>query len=125
MKIARYWTRAEDSSDGVRIVARGWSDESLESARAKAREIAKRVAERVLRGASQAQRYPYGDRPLPEPVIREFANAVVTRNVYGALVLNTSRLMFVDVDHKKAPPKSGGGLLSSLFGKSSKPETPP
>jgi len=117
MKIARYWTRAQESFGDVRITARGWSDESIESARAKAHEIARRVAERVAGGFAKAQRYPYGDRPLPEPVIREFAGGMVTRNAYGALVLNTDRLMFVDIDRKAAPAPSSGGFFSSLFGK--------
>jgi hypothetical protein len=120
MKIARYWTRAEQSVGDVRVTARGWSDDSIESARAKAREIAHRVAQRIAGGFGKTERYPYGDRPLPEPVIREFDGAAVTRNSYGALVLNADRLMFVDVDGKHAQhaqPASGGGFLSSLFGK--------
>ena len=128
MKIARYWTRAEQSIGDIRVTARGWSDDSIESARAKAREIAHRVAERIAGGFGKAERYPYGDRPLPEPVIREFNGALVTRNSYGALVLNAARLMFVDVDGKRtehAQPASGGGFFSLLFGKPApKTETP-
>lgn len=122
MKTARYWTRAEAEApdqDGklVRARARGWSDESLDAARAKALELARRVAQRLASGDQKdAARYPYGDRPLPEPRIREFSGGLVTRNRYGALVLNTDEMMFVDVDRKASPPKSGG-LFSSLFGK--------
>ena len=126
MKIARFWTRADDEFGDVRVTARGWSDESIDAARAKAREIARRVAERVAGGFGKAHRYPYGDRPLPEPVIRELAGAIVTRNVYGALVLNTDHLMFVDVDRKESPkPAGSGGLFSSLFGKPKAPEPAP
>jgi len=155
MKIARYWIRGEAEADGrggkFRAIARGWSDESMEAARLKAVAIARRVAERIAGGGS-GDRYPYGDRPLPEPLVREFSGselgssgttepvaagqwhssernedrsgpvplgrAIVTRNNYGALVLNTDRLMFVDVDRKTAPKT---GMLSSLFGK---PKTP-
>jgi hypothetical protein len=130
MKTARYWTRGEAEAAGrggsFRAIARGWSDESIEAARSKAIEIARRIAERVSGGAASGPRYPYGDRPLPEPVLREFdgdpnRRAIVTRNAYGALVLNTGHMMFVDVDRKTAShPK--GGLLSSLFGK---PKTEP
>jgi len=123
MKTARFWTRAEEGFEDVRVTARGWSDESIESARAKAREIARRVAERIAGDSGKSQRYPYGDRPLPEPILREFSGAIVTRNVYGALVLNTERLMFVDVDRKDTPKTSGGGLFASLFGKP-KPTAP-
>ena len=52
----------------------------------------------------------------------EKPRAIVSRNRYGAVVLNTDRMMFVDVDRKPAS-QAKGGLLSSLFGKS-KSETP-
>ena len=126
MKTARYWTRGEADAAGrggsFRAIARGWSDESIEAARSKAVEIARRVAERVAGGSSSGPRYPYGDRPLPEPVLREFGGdqnrrAILTRNAYGALVLNTDHMMFVDVDRKTAA-HAKGGLFSSLFGKS-------
>jgi hypothetical protein len=122
MKRARYWTRAQAEFPGpndepLQISARGWSDESLHSARNKALEIACRVAERIRVGFVKQARYPYGERPLPEPVIQEFSGAVLTRNAYGALVLNTDQMMFVDVDRKAARSRFGG-MLSSLFGKS-------
>ncbi len=131
MKIVRYWIRGEADAVGragsFRATARGWSDESLDAARAKANEIARRIAERVVGGAGSTPRYPYGDRPLPEPILREFdggekKRAIVSRNRYGALVLNTDRMMFVDVDRKPGSHVKGG-LLSSLFGKS-KSESP-
>jgi hypothetical protein len=122
MKLARFWTRAEETVGDISITARGWSDQSIELAREKAREIARRVAQRLNTGA-QATQYLYGDRPLPEPVIRELPRAVVTRNAYGSLVLNTDRMMFVDID-KKETAKSGG-LLSSLFSKPAAPAADP
>ncbi len=42
--------------------------------------------------------------------------AVITRNSYGALVLNTARIMFVDVDLPE-PNSPLGGWLKKLFGK--------
>jgi hypothetical protein len=104
MKLARYWTRdrAEARDQGgnrIEAVARGWSDEGIEDARARARDIARRVAERLATNPEERHQYQYGDRPLPEPILREFgASAVVTRNAYGALVLNVDNMMFVDVD---------------------------
>jgi hypothetical protein len=77
----------------------------MDAARDRAREIAQRVAQRITTNPAQAHQYQYGDRPLPEPVIREFdASAVVTRNVYGALILNADNLMFVDIDQEKPKP---------------------
>jgi len=127
MRTARFWTRAEESVGDISVTARGWSETSIEAAREKAREIAHRVAERVAGGFAKGPRYPYGDRPLPEPILREFSGGAVTRNVYGAMILNTDLLMFVDIDrkHASAPAPSAGGLFSSLFAKPAKPATPP
>jgi len=135
MKLARYWTRGEaeardSKGDAIRVRARGWSDESLEGARGRALEVARRVAQRLSSGFGPKEKYPYGDRPLPEPIIREFRDArgdlaaIVTRNAYGSLVLNANRLMFVDVDRKQPAPSAGaalGKVLSSLFGKTPAP----
>ena len=139
MKLARYWTRGEaEASDSngeqIRVRARGWSDESVDQARARALEVARRVAQRLssVDGGAK-ERYPYGDRPLPEPILREFRDArgelaaIVTRNVYGSLVLNASRLMFVDVDRKEAGASAGqalGKMFSSLFGKKPADDAP-
>ena len=120
MKLARYWSRDAGVAGGIRVTARGWSDESIEAARARAREIARRVAERLSTQAGPRDRYPYGDRPLPEPVLREFAAAAVTRNAYGALVLNTAEMMFVDIDRQDTQ-KSAGSLVSSLLSLFRKP----
>src|SRR5580658_930596 len=139
MKFARYWTRGEAESSSAsgksfRAWARGWSDENPDAARARALEIARRVAQRVASGApGSREKYPYGQRPLPEPVIREFrgrggdVSAIVTRNAYGSLVLNTDCLMFVDVDGRGNHPASArfGEMISSLFGKRSAPSPAP
>jgi hypothetical protein len=111
MKLARFWTRQTGEaigSDGqrVRAVARGWSDESIEAAGALGREIAQRVAQRIASGGMKGGHYLYGDRPLPEPVLYEFQNgagaprSAITRNVYGALVMNARDLMFIDIDRE-------------------------
>jgi hypothetical protein len=127
MKIAHYWTRGDGEAlnpkgERIHAWARGWSDESVESARARARDLARRVAERIASGSGEKQRYPYGDRPLPEPIIREFDGAMVTRNAYGALVLNTDHLLFADIDAKPAASgRSWGRAFSSLFGKAKAP----
>ncbi len=138
MKFARYWTRGEAESSWasgkiLRIRARGWSDDSLDAARSRALEIARRVAQRVASASGSQPTYPYGQRPLPEPVIREFRgpggdlSAIVTRNAYGSLVLNSDSLMFVDVDGRDKHPASAtfGKLISSLFGKSSTQSSTP
>jgi hypothetical protein len=56
-------------------------------------------------------RYTYGQCPLREEVLERFPGAhgepfaAVTRNNYGALVLNAARVMFIDLDF---PPISAG-----------------
>ena len=125
MKTARYWTRGSADAQSprgerIRTTARGWADDSIASARVRACDIARRVAERIASGSVDQSRYPYGDRPLPEPIIREFTStsAIVTRNAYGALVLNTGHLLFADIDAKPSPAASSWGqLFSSMFGK--------
>jgi len=131
MKLAKYWTRGageavDRKGQRIQVIARGWSSESMEAAAGVARDVARRVAERIASERPKSPAYPYGDRPLPEPLLREFRNgteapkAVITRNAYGALVLNTRDMMFADIDHGKADakPSESGGFLRSLFGKS-------
>lgn len=111
----------------------------MDAARARAREMAQRIAQRLASSPFDKKQYLYGERPLPEPVLREFRNrgsdpgAVVTRNVYGSLVLNARDLMFVDIDQDdgRGSGQAAPGLVSgvlSLFGKSApappKPDDP-
>jgi len=130
MKLARFWARQTADATNregkrIRAAARGWSNDSLEAAAAMALLTAQRVVALVAEGRTKLQRYQYGDRPIPEPVIKEFAGAsapraVVTRNVYGALVLNTTDLMFIDIDSDDAQPKPATSIAAgfmSLFGK--------
>jgi hypothetical protein len=129
MKLAKYWTReAGEATDRkgnqIRVTARGWSNDSMEAARALARDIAQRIAQGIVLNSVRSRQYSYGDRPLPEPVLREFQAAVVTRNIYGAEVLNTRDLMFVDIDKEKPQPVAAlAAGLRSLFGRSA-PATP-
>jgi hypothetical protein len=79
MKLARYWTRAKATATSLKgrqvmAVARGWSNDSIDAARQLALDIAQQVADRLATGTQNQLRrhYPYGVRPLPEPVLREF-----------------------------------------------------
>lgn len=98
-----------------------WSHRSLEDALALANQAAQKLADRFRSGDILKHGYGYLDRPFREPVIREIKNrtgdlaVVVTRNSYGSLVLNTARIMFVDVDLPE--PKRPVGFLRKLFGK--------
>jgi len=117
MNFPRFWARADHEG----FLAWGWSNQNLDAARAMGMEVARRIADRIRRGdRKHAHRYAYGERPLREEIIRDFADgagssrAVITRNAYGCLVLNTARLLFVDVD--LGEPPEVGGALSRWFG---------
>ena len=138
MKLAKYWSRqageARDADgDLIRVVVRGWSNESLEAAAAAARENAHNVAQKLATAPGDSKQYGYGDRPLPEPLVREFRdttdtpNAVITRNSYGSLVMNARDLMFVDIDRENVQHVGAiaQNLMSSVFSLFSKPAAQP
>lgn len=118
MHFPKYWITARERN----LTAWGWSDESPAHAARLAAERLTRIRDWLARGgkSASAQRYGYSDgRPLREEVLREFRSpegtlrAAVTRNSYGCLVLNTTDLMFVDVD---APEAKESSFLAGLFG---------
>ncbi|HEX2202802.1 MAG TPA: hypothetical protein VHG91_05880, partial [Longimicrobium sp.] len=123
MLIPRFWSRADSRAvtpDGKTIQLRVWrgSRSSAEEARALANEAVERMAGRIRRGEGFPERYAYGDRPLREEVVLEVPadaggdepDAAVTRNSYGALVLNAARAFFIDVD---VPPVDGPRAAAS------------
>jgi hypothetical protein len=95
-----------------------WSDISLDEARMRAREALQALVHKLATG-QDLDRYGYGERPLREEVFQEITDhqdepvAAITRNGYGALILNTAHVMFVDIDF----PDEGGGGTGGLFGK--------
>ena len=128
MLIPRYWSRADSQAttpDGRPVRFHVWrgSRTSAEDARALAGEAVGRIADRIQRGAGFPERYSYGDRPLREEVIHEIPaglhdsevpDAALTRNSYGAVVLNAARAFFIDVDVQMPDtPASPRGSTSS------------
>lgn len=87
-----------------------------------------RLAARLLSGKLPDKWYDYTDRPVREEVVQAFEApggsesgnhvAVVTRNGYGALILNTARMLFLDIDFQP----SLLGSLKGLFTKASPEE---
>ncbi|HEV7923838.1 MAG TPA: hypothetical protein VGR14_00675 [Verrucomicrobiae bacterium] len=122
MNFPKFWAKGTQQQ----FTCWRWSDSSLAEAASLAQEAARRLAERFAAGDKLQHGYGYPDRPVREPVLREIkapggeVAAVITRNAYGALVLNTARIMFVDVDLPE-PKSPVGGWLKKLFGK---PEPP-
>lgn len=128
MKVARHWVRElQQAPDGRHAVGCwGWSETSPDEARGRSREATARLlawlrGERADRGGA----YDYLDRPAREEVLEEQAGpdgrpaVVLTRNSYGSLVVNSARLMFVDLDLPPASTARPTGFLGRLFGRGS------
>jgi hypothetical protein len=118
MNFPRYWARGQ--AEG--FFAWRWSSQSLAEAQSLADQAAQQLADRFKLGQwppSQAAHY-YPNHPLREQILQEIKNdagelrSVITRNSYGCQVLNTARVMFVDIDLPEPKPV---GFLQRLFGK--------
>lgn len=113
MKIPPYWAKARyDGTDkkgrACTFVGCGWSFSSFQEAQNEAMARARRIFEFVIRGQKPA-RYEYHDRPIKEEVVQEICHdgspiAIMTRNRYGALVLNCGNALFVDIDFPSPKP---------------------
>ncbi|KPK86565.1 MAG: hypothetical protein AMJ81_00930 [Phycisphaerae bacterium SM23_33] len=120
MRIPQHWANESftgQDRDGKEQTFRawGWSFESLRAARDDALARARRIFDCLVSGR-RPESYEYLRQPLREEIVQsvqvgEKAVGVVTRNRYGALVLNSSSVLFADVDF---PPARSRGLLDSL-----------
>ena len=128
MKFYKYWERAEApvESDRGRWKLRcyGGSNLSLEDALRRASEIATRAARAIESGASSSQ-YAYADRVFREEIVEELGSrdepmAIISRNSYGSLVLNTARAFFADIDYPEPQPRGFWQIVRSLFGGTSR-----
>jgi hypothetical protein len=118
MNFPKFWARG---TSGDFVIWR-WSSQSLVDAQSLADQAVQQLVARFGAGKFPPhQGHYYPDRPFREQVMQETRNvagemvAVVTRNSYGCLVLNTARAMFVDIDLPEPRPP---GLFQRLFGKS-------
>lgn len=125
MRIPRFWSKEQSDVDlggfKTRREVWGWSLSSFEEAAANARESLVRIAKHLHAGSFDLDGYQYVSNPPREEIVREFGApedpaAIITRNAYGSLVLNTRDLMFVDVDCPEEPA-TFKGLFASLLGK--------
>jgi hypothetical protein len=123
MHIPRAWAKATGECQtqdhrNLLVSAWGWGrDQAMAKREASSR--LERLIERIRRGDPFPDAYAYGSRPIREEILQTFngeiedqPKAVLTRNRYGALVLNTARLLFLDVD---LSPKSFLQRLRRLF----------
>jgi len=142
MHIPRYWTRAAIDEQGREVapttatpfVAFGWSDESPEAAYQQALRVAMERRQQVLDDPEHwvdldesDWYYQCGGR-LREQIVEEDSHQgwAITSNRYGALVLNTERVMILDFDDDdpRFKPQGGGGLFGWLLGKKPSAEGP-
>ena len=107
MNFPRYWAKGSytgTTCDGKKATccAFGWSSESLTDAEAKGRQRAQLFVEKGI-GSDKRKEYEYGEAPFREEVIDSIQLdgndvAIISRNRYGSLVLNSANVMFVDID---------------------------
>ena len=133
MNIPRFWTKASAdarTADGrdIPVSIWGWGSDAAGAAREASSRLA-RMLERIGRGDPLPKHYAYGNRPLKEEILDTFEAdlsdepvAMVSRNGYGAVVLNTTRLLFLDIDVQEAP--AGRRLLRTLGIGSDEPHVP-
>lgn len=128
MKFAKYWSEVSVAVDeaifGInKLSAWGASNEDATQAGIKAQERATILRQLVSRGVDAFREYEYWNGYIREEVLDEITNedghvlAVLTRNCYGAIVLNTESVLFGDIDVVEP------GFLSKLlqrFGKAKK-----
>jgi len=133
--IPQHWTTAEEdvqTPDGRRLALRvwGWSARSMAEAADVARDRAAELVQRLREGGPLRRDSYYPRLPLREEVLSEVRDgegtlvAAVTRNRYGAQVLNTDRLLIADVDSpdaerrtRRAARGSGGAQSRGGFGR--------
>ncbi len=131
MKIPKYWAKEtieNHDHEGKKYMfsAWKWSYTSIDEARDAAKKAVKKISDRIINSSSsnrfeELERYAYSDRPLREEILDEVSDqeeaqiAVITRNAYGSLVLNTSGAMFIDIDFKGTNEPGFFASLIALF----------
>ncbi len=128
-----HWDRVNEEVStprGMRSVTGvGWSNDSAEKAHEMALQHLAAAKERILVADPPRQgAYGYGDgRPLREEVVSTLPDsdgsnlAVISRNGYGSLVLNTRKVMFIDLDFESTPSVEGS-FFQRLFGGKKSPQ---
>jgi len=109
MKIYKYWTVEKQKIliDGAEqeVTCYGGSNVSVEDARIKAREKAEKIQRKI---AGEKHLFEDYEAEIREELLQTIDDhSVITRNRYGARVLNVESLMILDIDK----PKSSFGDL--------------
>ena len=109
MKIYKYWIVEKQKIliDGAaqEVTCYGGSNISVEDARAKAKEKAQKIQRKI---AGEKHLFEDYESEIREEILQTVdEHSVITRNRYGARVLNVEQLMILDIDK----PKPSGGLF--------------
>ncbi len=130
MQIPRFWKRAAAKVTGHdgkpwKLPRWGWSANSAVEAETMAETRARNTEQKWTAGRFQPTNWYqpgfYEDLPPREEIIDEVADslgntqALVTRNAYGSLVLNTDRMLIIDVDQPQNP-NAVGSLIKKAIG---------
>jgi hypothetical protein len=115
MKIYKYWTIEKQKIliDGAEqeVTCYGGSNISVEDARGKAREKAQKIQRKI---AGEKHLFEDYESEIREELLQTIDDhSAITRNRYGARVLNVEKLMILDIDK----PKPAAGGLGGLFKK--------
>ena len=126
MRIPPYWSKGTHTGTDRNgreqtFWAWGWSFNSMAEAENDAVARAKRVFDRITSGA-KPDSYDYIDQPLREEILDTLRAgddeiAVITRNRYGALVLNSASACFVDVDFPEILSQGLADRIGLFFSK--------
>lgn len=122
MKFYRHWIKCTrdiplPGTDGKMfpMSVYGHSNISLEDAKASGQRLLDAFAKRIVSQLSPWE-YDRDDRPIREETLLELSSRnIVTRNRYGAEVLNSTQLVFIDVDGALPSGKGFFGWLGGLF----------
>src|SRR4029079_19661235 len=110
MKIYRYWVTEKQKIliEGVEqeITCYGGSNRSTEEARSRAREKAEKI-KRKIKG--ERHLFDAYEAEIREEILQIIDDhSAITRNRYGAQILNVEKLLILDIDK---PKSSFGGLF--------------
>ena len=122
MRVAKYWHKEERTAQNVdgkwyRLISWGGSWQSAEEARDNSLQKIGRWLNKIQRN-EQLGEYDYQMGEIREELIEELHDyddtliGAITRNRYGALVLNTTDVLIADVD-----VKTTGSVFGKLFGR--------
>lgn len=130
MKFFDFWAReraelpADQSAHPIECL--GYSNDSVEDAQRVAKQRLRKTVDAIATG-KPLDEYEYAEGPLREEAIQKLTDndqlvAVLSRNSYGTVVLNSANVLFgdIDIEHKRVGATPFGLPLGWLFTKTVK-----